>query len=224
MLPKLRDALLCLLLLSLLIGVVVAEFWLTHRAPKLDSILSHLDSATYNASDLTWQADEALIDARPILHKTLIHADQAAGETSRTMKHVAHTTQSWADEQEQVAAATMIVLGKTASTVQAANDAIDQNGEQLRFTLSELESSSKAAKHVLDDIDKRVNDQAITEALNDLHGAATEFNGTMAEVHGTSKDFHGYIHRLTAPMGFWKSLGKHALGFGEKVGANMVTP
>ena len=176
MLRNLRDALTCTLLLILILGCASARWWIKNVADKIDAILDHANSATYNASDLTWQTDAMLYDSRPILHQSLIHADQAAGETSRTMQHIAHATQDIAEEQQQEAAAALEVTGKVGQTVDTLNEQIESVGGQARETLGVAEVDERSFQHVLDDLDRQINTPYIEGTFKNVQGITDSWN------------------------------------------------
>jgi len=222
MFQKLRNPSISELAIAAFFILLTVILWNEHDL--VHTLLWNSSSAFYNAQDTVYQADELLYDSRPIVHQALIHVDQAAGETSRTMQHIAHASQDEEIQQAQLMVASNQVLDKISKLADTSNEQVGLVGEQFRFALSNLETTEKTANVVLSDLDRDINDPNITGTFSDIHGATTEFKGTMFEVHGTATDFHDYIHRLTAPVGFWKSFAKHALTFGEKVGANAITP
>lgn len=219
-----KETLWCLILLALLIIVVVGGLWLRNNSALLGSILGNvnaasfnLKTATWNASDAAWQADEAAADSRPILHATLIHADQAMGETSRTMQHVAHVTQDIGQEQLEYNAAGMIVFGKAATLLETANDTVDKDGEQLRYTLSELEETEKSAKGTIDDFDRNlVNNPDLAGSFKNFNrvslDAAAFMDDTTAKWHQTlyPAPYRGRLKKLHTMLNVARALGTAA--------------
>jgi methyl-accepting chemotaxis protein len=181
---KLREFLktMCaLLLLAILAMILVWLVWIhdvvMSRAEVIDQTFVHLSVAAANLDQATGEVN---IWTHPILKKSY----ETMGETARTMKHIAHTTQEIENEQRQISE-------QTITSIETLNGAVENISRQTVATLKTTDDAMMQTKDVLFDLDQKVKDPMIENTFDNLN----RITASWALMSGDSqKKLHSFLY------------------------------